>query len=169
MQAVTARARANGRRIKPRGFHQDIARFFSHPRVPAAHHARQAERFPLVGNHEVITDQRAFGAVQQAQPFPCMGATHHDAALDLVQVEDVGGLTHGEPAKICDVHRAGDRLLTQCREVFSDGAGRRLNRDAANNAGRETATQVRGFDAYGKGGSGLILVDRCRQGIFQLR
>ena len=89
-------AAADGRGIEPGGFDQDVFGLGGDHRVPAAHDAGQAEGLLFIGDDEVFGIEHAFDAIQGPQLFACTGAADDDAAFDLVEVEGVGGLAHGE-------------------------------------------------------------------------
>ncbi len=123
VQAMTARAGANSRRIKPGCFDEDVPCLVGDARVPSAHDACKPQRLGLVGNHEIVGHQGALAAIQQAELFASVRSAHHDAALNLVEVKDMGRLAHGKPAKVGDVYRSGDRLLFKSCEILRDLAG----------------------------------------------
>jgi hypothetical protein len=51
------------------------------------------------------------------------GEADDDAAFDLVEVEDVGGMAHAEQDEVGGVDGVRDGLLAEQREVFGDEAG----------------------------------------------
>ena len=108
--------------------------------------------FGVVGDDEVFGIEDALDAVEGLELFAFAGAADDDAAFDLVEVEGVGGLAHGEPGEVGGVDGVGDFLLLEQGEVGGDfGAGEPVARfadgDAAQNAGGEAAAGVFGFDA----------------------
>ena len=110
----------------------------------------------MIGDDEVFGIERALDAVEGLELFAFAGAADDDAAFDLVEVEGVGGLAHGEPCEVGGVDGVGDFLLLEKLEVGGDfGAGKPVARvadgDAAQNAGGEAAAGVFGFDAHGEG------------------
>ena len=97
-----------------------------------------------------------------------MRATHDDSALKLVEIEDMGGLAHGQPAIVGCVHRSADGLLSESGEVLSEESTRGLHGDPANDPRRETPAQVSRMDAHREAAFGLSLHKRCAQGLYQL-
>ena len=119
----------------------------------------------MVGDDEVFGIESALDAVEGLEAFAFAGAAHDDAAFDLVEVEGVSGLAHGEPCEVGGVDGVGDLLLLEKREVGGDfGAGEPVARiadgDAAKDAGGEAAAGVFGFDADTENG----LAGRARFG-----
>ena len=111
MQAMAAGAGANGGGIEPRSLNQDVCGGIGHAGVPASHDPGEPQRFGFIGDDEVVGHEFALAAVQQAQLFPGARTAHHNATLQGVQIEDVGGLAHGEPGEVRHVHRRRDGLL----------------------------------------------------------
>ena len=156
VQAVAARGAADGHGIEPGGFDEDVLRVGRDHRVPAAHDAGEAERLCVVGDDEVFGVEGALDAVEGLELFAFAGAADDDAAFDLVEVEGVRGLAHGEPGKVGGVDGVGDLLLLEQAEVGGDfRAGEPVARvadgDVAQNAGGEAAAGVFGFDLHGEG------------------
>ncbi len=152
VQAVTARGAANGHGIEPCGFDEDVFGLGGDHGVPAAHHAGEAEGFDVVGDDEVFGIEGAVDAVEGLELFAFAGAADDDAAFDLVEVEGVGGLAHGEPGEVGGVDGVGDLLLLEEAEVGGDfGAGEPVagvaDGDVAKDARGEAAAGIFGFDA----------------------
>ena len=156
VEAVAARGAADGDRVKPGGFDEDVLRVGGDHRVPAAHDSGEAEGLCFVGNDEVFGIEGALDAVEGLELFAFLGAAHDDAALDLVEVEGVRGLAHGEPGVVGGIDGVGDLLLLEQVEVGGNLAPGNQSRigdgDATQDAAGEAAAGVRGFDAHGKAG-----------------
>ncbi len=120
VQAVAARGAANGHGLEPCGFDEDVLCVGRDHGVPAAHDAGEAERLDVVGDDEVFGIERALDAVEGLELFAFAGAANDDAAFDLVEVEGVGGLAHGEPGEVGGVDGVGDLLLLEQAEVRGD-------------------------------------------------
>ena len=92
MQGVTLRRFANGGRIPPGGFDQDIARLFRDHGVVAAHDARQAYGLFRIGDYQVFRSEFAFDASRVFSVSPARAKrTTMLAAFEQVEIEDVGG------------------------------------------------------------------------------
>ena len=161
VQAVTARGAADGHGLEPCGFDEDVLRVGRDHRVPPAHDAGEAERLGVIGDDEVFGIERAFDAVEGLEFFALARAADDDAAFDLVEVEGVGGLAHGEPCEVGGVDGVGDLLLLEQAKVGGDfSAGEPVARiadgDVAQDAGGEAAAGVFGFDADGEGLRGRV-------------
>ncbi len=161
VQSVTARRAADGHGLEPRGFDEDVLRVGRDHRVPAAHDAGEAERLDVIGDDKVFGIEGALDAVEGLEFFAFAGAADDDAAFDLVEVEGVGGLAHGEPCEVGGIDGVGDLLLLEQGEVGGDfGAGEPVARvadgDVAQNAGGEAAAGVFGFDLDGEGLGGRV-------------
>ena len=146
VQAVALAAAADGCRIEPRSFHQNIFCFSGDHRVPAAHHSGQGEGFLLVGHHQVFGIEHTLDSIQRAEFFAAAGAAQDDAAFQLVAIEDVGGLTHGDGDVVGRVHGIGDELLLQQAEALGDYACRRLDTHLAERPRGEAAAELGSFD-----------------------
>ncbi len=151
VQTVTARGAAYGHGLEPCGFDEDVFGVGRDHRVPAAHDASEAERLDVVGDDEVFGIESALDAVERLELLAFAGAANDDAAFDLVEVEGVGGLAHGEPCEVGGVDGVGDLLLLEQAEVGGDfSAGEPVagvaDGDATQNAGGEAAAGVFGFD-----------------------
>ena len=93
---VTARGSPHRDRIEPRGFDEDVLRLGGDHGVVAAHDAGQRDGAAMVGDDEIVRDQGAGGSVEQAELLAGPGVADDDAALDLVEIEDVVGMAHAE-------------------------------------------------------------------------
>ena len=120
VQAVAARGAAHGHGLEPRGFDEHIRRGGRDHRVPAAHDAGEAERLCVVGDDEIFRIEDALDAVEGLELLAFARAANDDAAFDLVEVEGVGGLAHGEPDKVGGIDGIGDLLLLEEIEVGGD-------------------------------------------------
>jgi hypothetical protein len=164
---VPARGGPDAGRSEPRGLDQDVfGRRRNHGVVPS-HDAGEAQRLALVGDHQIVGNQRPGGAVQQPDLLARVGAAHHDAALDLVQVEDVVGMAHAEQHEVRDVDRVRDRFLPEFAEVMRDDALGGRDRDAADNLRGKASAQVRRLDAdgerLGRRGLGQARIERVQR------
>ena len=159
VQAVAARAGADGGGVEPCGFDEDVFGGLGDARVPAAHYSGECERLLLVGDDEVVGGEDVLGAVEELEFFSCPCESGDDGAFDLVEVEAVRGLAHGKPAEVGGVDRGGDLFLAEGGEVVGDEAGGGTDGDAANHAGGEAAAEVVSFDADGEWLSPLICFD----------
>ena len=113
VQAVAARGAAHGHGLEPCGFDEHVGRGGRDHRVPAAHDAGEAERLGVIGDDQVFGIERALDAVEGLELFAFAGAADDDAAFNLVEVEGVRGLAHGEPCKVGGVDGVGDFLLLE--------------------------------------------------------
>ena len=120
VQSMTARGAAHGHGIEPCGFDEHVLGRRRNHRVPSAHDAGKAERLRVVGDDQVFGIEHALNAVEGLQLFAFAGAADDDAAFDLVEVESVRGLAHGEPRKVGGIDGIGDFLLLEQREVGGD-------------------------------------------------
>ena len=107
--------------------------------------------FDVVGDDKVFGIEDAVDAVEGLELFTLARAAHDDAAFDLVEVEGVRGLAHGEPCEVGRIDCVGDLLLLEEAEVGADfGAGEPVARfgdgDAAEDARGEAAAGIFGFD-----------------------
>src|SRR5215472_11538454 len=100
VQAVAARGATNSHWFEPCSFDEDVFCFGLNHRVPSAHHAGEPEGFDMVGNDEIIAIEDALHAVEGLELLALPGAAHDDTALDLVEVEGMRGLAHGEPGEV---------------------------------------------------------------------
>src|SRR5277367_2268515 len=64
VNAVALRHAADGDRVPPRGFDQDVLRFIRDHGVEAAHHAGQTYRLLRVGYDQIIGGELAVNAIQ---------------------------------------------------------------------------------------------------------
>ena len=161
VEAVTACGAADCHWLEPRGFDEDVLGVGRDHGVPATHDAGEAERLDVIGDDEVFGIEGALDAVEGLEFFAFAGAADDDAAFDLVEVEGVGGLAHGEPCEVGGVDGVGDLLLLEKAEVGGDfGAGEPVARvadgDVAEDAGGEAAAGVFGFDLDGEGLRGRV-------------
>ena len=150
VEQMPTRAGADGGRIEPGGFDDDVFCLGGDHGIPSAHDAGEAECFDVVGDNEVFADQGAGGAVKQLDLLPCPGAANGDAASDLVEVEGVRRVAHTEEDKVGGVDCVRDGLLTEGLKIVSNEAGCWGDFDAADDAGREAAAEVRGFNCDGQ-------------------
>ena len=123
VQQVAPGAAPHDAGIEPGSFDEDVLRLGRDHCVPAAHDAGETDGFLLVGDDEVIGIERALHSVQSPQLLAFAGAADDDAALELVEVKDVGGLANGERAVIRGVDRVGDGFLLEQTEALGDDAG----------------------------------------------
>ena len=115
----------------------------------------------MIGNHHVVRVQRALDSVQSLQLFAFARAANDDAALDLVQVEGVGGLAHRQPGVIGGVHGVRNHLLLEQAKVGGHlRAGKPVARVAdghiAQHPRREAATGLPRLDDDGEGLAGRL-------------
>ncbi len=146
VQAVPLAAAADRCRIEPRSLHQNIFCFGGDHRVPAAHYAGEGEGFFLVGHHQVFGIQHTLDSIQRTEFFAATSAAQDDATFQLVAIEDVGGLPHGDGNVVGRVHGIGDELLLQQAEALGDYAGRRLDTHLAESPRGEAAAKLGSFD-----------------------
>ena len=151
VQHVPPRAAPNARRIEPRRLHQNVLRLRRNHRVPAAHHARQRQRLLLIGDDQIVGLQRALGPVQQPQLLALARQPHHDAALDLVQIERMRGMPHPHQHKVADIDGIRDLLLLQQAKVFSNPPRARRNRHIAQHPRRKSSAKLRRLNPHRKG------------------
>ena len=78
--------------------------------------------------------------------FAFAGAADDDAAFELVEVEGVGGVAHGEDDVVGGVDGVEDGFLVEEAEALGDDAGGGRDRHVAKNAGGEAAAEFGLFD-----------------------
>ena len=138
---------ANGHGLEPRGFHHHVCGLRRNHRVPAAHHAGEAQRFGVIRHNQVFGVKHALHAVQRFQPLAFACAANNDAAFDFVQIEGVRRLAHRQPCKVCSVHGVRDALLFEQSKVCGDlrtfePIARVADGDAAQDARCEAAALI---------------------------
>ncbi len=83
---------------------------------------------------------------------PFAGATHDDAAFDLVEIEGVRGLAHGEPREVGGVDGVVDEFFIQDGKVPRDSGKGQVKRvmdgDVPQDTRSETTAGVFGFDPH---------------------
>ncbi len=89
VQAMTACAAGDGERREEGAFQQDVAGFAVNARVLAAENTAHRQRFLMVSNHQSVSVQGRFVAIQQRQRFALFRHAHYDAAVDTVEIERV--------------------------------------------------------------------------------
>ena len=151
VQAVAARGAADGHGLEPCRLNEHVLGVRRDHGVPAAHDAGQAERLGVIGDDQVFGIEGALDAVEGFELLAFARAADDDAAFDLVEVEGVRGLAHGEPGEVGGIDGVGDLLLLEQGEVRRDfRAGKPVARfadgDVAQDAGGEAAAGVLGFD-----------------------
>src|ERR1035437_3634939 len=117
VEPVAARGAAHSHGLEPGGLDEHVGGGGSNHRVPPAHDACKAERLHVVGDDKVFRVESALDAVEGLELFTFARAANDDAALDLVEVESVRGLTHGEPYKVGGVDSVGNLLLLEKLEI----------------------------------------------------
>ena len=146
VQTMPLAAAAHRCLIKPGGLHQDVFRFGGDHRVPTAHHSRQPDRLFFVCDDQIFGVENTFDAVQGLELFSAARATHDDAAFELVSIEGVGGMAHGEGDEVGCVDRIGDELLLQQGEALGNQAAGGLNAHMAERARSEASAEFRSLD-----------------------
>ena len=159
VQPVPPRRPPHRHRFKPRRLHQHVRRRRRNHRVPAAHHPSQTQWLRMIGHNQVFRIERPLHAVQRLQPLALARPPHHDAPLDLVQVEDVRRLPHRQPGKVRSVDSIRDLFLFQQPKVGSHLSARKpVPRVAYSNAAqhprRKSSARVLGLDPHRKGPRG---------------
>jgi hypothetical protein len=105
-EVEVARAAGHGLGEPERGFDVDV-RVVGHGRGVAAHDAGQRLDLLVIGNHadlDEVVDLDGV-AVEQLERFALLAPAHIQAAVDLVQVEDVAGTAQLEHHVVGDVHQ----------------------------------------------------------------
>ena len=77
-------------------------------------------------------------AIKGLEAFALARAADDDSAFDLVEVEDVGRLAHGEPGEIGGVNGIGDFLLLKKLKKVETGVSGNQSRDSAMVTSRST-------------------------------
>ncbi len=167
MQPVPPRRLAHGHGIEPGRLDQYVGRAGCNHGVPAAHHPGKPQGLDVVGHDKVFRIERTFYAIQRLELLAFFGAPHHDAALDLVQVEDMRGLAHRQPGKVGGIHGVRDAFLFEQAEVGGDFRAREpvariADGDAAQHPRGEAPAGVFGLDAHREGLAG-------RAGLWQFK
>ena len=120
MQTMATRGAPNRSRVEPCGFDENVLCGGRDHRVPPTHHTGERKCFLLIGHDQIIGNQGALGAVEQAKFFACMGATDDDAAFKLVEIEGVGWMTDRHGDKVGGVHGVADQFLFEQGETLRD-------------------------------------------------
>ena len=153
VETVAAGGAADAGRVEPCGFDENVFGFGGDHGVPAAHDSGQREDFVVVGDDEVVGFEGAFGAVEEFEFFAFVGEADDDAAVDLVEVEGVGGMAHAEEDEVGGVDGIGDLFLVEEGEVLGHFGGAGGDGDVADYLRGEAAAEAFGFwcDADGEG------------------
>ncbi len=153
VEEVAAGAGADGGGGEPGGLDEDVAGVGGDHGVVAAHDAGEGEGAGVVGDDEVVGGEGAGGAVEEAELLAGEGAADDDAAVDLVEVEGVGGVAHAEEDEVGDVDGVRDLLLAEGGEEVGDAAFGGGDVDVAEDLGGEAAAEGFGVgvDADGEG------------------
>ena len=96
-------------RVPRRHLDEHARRGRRHLGLLAAHHAAQADRARVVGDHEVLAGQRAVHAVERREVLSLCGPPDPHRAGELVQVVAVDRVAHLEHHVVGDVDGQGDR------------------------------------------------------------
>src|ERR1700751_4072845 len=80
---------ADGRRIPPRGFDEDVARALGDHRVEPAHHAREADRFHLVADDEVFRGEFSLHSIESLERLARAREANYNAGETLKTLDGV--------------------------------------------------------------------------------
>src|SRR5580658_1310251 len=105
----------------------------------------------MIGDDQVFSIERALYAIEGFKALTLARAANHDAALDLVEVECMCGLAHGEPGEVSGVDGAGDALLLEKAE---EGRHFRAGKPVARLADCDAAQHARS-----KAAAALLILD----------
>ena len=144
-------ARAPGNRLGPPegGLDVDVLRGVGHGRGVAAHDAGQRLHRVRVGNHAHLVIDGDGVAIEQLELFTRAAPAHFQAAVDLVQVEDVRRTAQLEHHVVGDIDQRRHAALAAARQALDHPLRRAgLGVDVAHDAAGETPAQVGGTDLH---------------------
>src|SRR5690606_16176036 len=124
-EVVAPRAAGNGPGPPEGGLDVDVAGVVGDGGGVAAHDAGQRFDGLVVGDHAHLLIDRDGVAVEQLERFARAAPAHLQAAVDLVEVEDVRGATELEHHVVGDVDQGRHAALAAARQAL-DHPGRRL-------------------------------------------
>ena len=103
VQAIGTGLTGDGDGVEEGAFQEQVTGTGGHTAVLATHDAGDGQGTFVVGDHQGVVAQFDVLAIQQHQAFAGIGQAHADAALDLVQIEGMHGLTQFEHHVVGDV------------------------------------------------------------------
>ena len=128
VQTVTACAAGDGERAEERAFQQDVLRLVVNARVLAAEDPAHRQRFVVIGNHQGVSVQFRFAAVQQNQGFALFRHAHDDPTFDTIFIKGVHWLAQLQQNIVGDVDDCIDRTDTAATQfLFHPQRGWRFN------------------------------------------
>ena len=145
---VAAGFALNHLRREKRRFKENILRGQFRLAVPAAHHARHADRFFVVGDDQHIVLHFVGLLVQQLDRLAGFGHARGQTAAQTIQIINVHRLTEREHDVIGDVHQRGNRTMTGALQALNHPLRRWCSRiQVFNHAPREATTRRRRVNA----------------------
>ncbi len=153
-------ALADRRRIEPCGLDQDVAGLLGDHGVEPAHDAGERDRLYGVGDDQVFRRKLALHSVQGLEGFAAERPPHQNlAALEQIEIEDVGGMTHLPQGVVGGVGGIVDGPLIDQRKPLRNRGRRWLDTYIAKDASRITRAPglVSDFDTE------IFGALRCRQ------
>ena len=145
---VAAGFALNHLRREKRRLKENILRGQFRLAVPAAHHARHADRFFVVGDDQHIVLHFVGLLVQQLDRLAGFGHARGQTAAQTIQIINVHRLTEREHDVIGDVHQRGNRTMTGALQALNHPLRRWCSRiQVFNHAPREATTRRRRVNA----------------------
>ena len=144
-QTQRAGRQADIRAVKRRNLEHDGRCFLGDFGFFAAHHARNAGRVGLIGDHQHIRRKRALLAVQRGDGFAGVGAAHDNVAvLHLRQIKSVHRVAGFQHHIVCDIDNIVDGTNAGGVQRLAHPHRRRADFHVANDA-RAVARAERGI------------------------
>ncbi|MNC68345.1 hypothetical protein D3C75_1189280 [compost metagenome] len=84
-----------------------------------AKNAAHGQRFLLIGNHQGVCLEFSFVTIQQAQGFTFAGHTHHDTALNTIEVEGMHWLTQFHQHVVSHINHGINRANTCAAQLLT--------------------------------------------------
>ena len=119
-KAEAARFARDTRRVKPRGFKDDVLRRIAASAIRTAHHSRDCQRFFCIGDKQLVARKGRFAVVEQAQGFARIRLANDDTALHFVRIEGMQRRTEGQHDVVGDVHHRIVGADTGATQSFSN-------------------------------------------------
>ena len=134
-----------------RGLNIDVARVVRHGCGIAAHDAGKRFDFALIGDHTDLVVDRHGVPIEQLELLGSTPPTYGEAAVNLVEVEDVRGLAVLEHHVVRDVDQRGHTALTATGQPVDHPRGSlRFWVDTLQHAARKAAAEFGRFDLHCK-------------------
>ena len=141
-KAEAARFARDTRRVKPRGFKDDVLRRIAASAIYTAHHSRDCQRFFCIGDKQLVARKGRFAVVEQAQGFARIRLANDDAALHFVRIESVQRRAEGQHNVVGDVHHRIVGADTGAAQSFGNLRRRRAADVNATDNAREVTRAI---------------------------